>query len=215
MAILVPSRIVYFDFDKTLFDTSKLINELIFPRLATEVKLPLPAVQDWGKLFRHTLPKATAFSPEAFAEWLSHQIAVDEEQVTACFYQPDVFEAAVFPETRSVLQQLSQRFILGIFSEGVEKWQQTKIEKSKLKEFFEQENSIISQNKLDAETKAKLKPNSVVVDDNFVVVADIAQTPNLTPIWLQRKVPTEAPQQPTVTTIRSLTELVSLLDDGR
>ncbi len=206
---LMTRPIILFDVDKTLFDTSSFMQRS-YDTLAKQLEITRDALDQIKQQYDAQLNKYSDFDPWDFLGFVEDAKGGDYDQMLTTFFDGDHFEASVFPETFSVLQQLKPKFTLGIYSEAVIKWQHKKLELSGLKKYFEEENTYIFRRKIKPESLDQLPPEAVIVDDNTrEVIPTLVADQRFRPIWINRVNATSFPE---VETISTLAELPALLE---
>lgn len=99
-------------------------------------------------------------------------------------------EYELYEEVEEVLSKLSEFVTLGIFSEGNYEFQKTKLEKTKLKNYFKESDTHIVGDKLRDLRRIldKYKKKKVFfVDDKLTILRDAKKIlPSIFTIWLKR-----------------------------
>lgn len=196
---------VYFDIDKTLIDTHKMLENIqhsVEKSGVTSEVFELVISQ-----YFLSLQSKTFFNPEELTQKLHQASGVDEQVLAAAFWVPDNFSTALFPEALTVITYLSSKVALGIFSQGVPYWQRKKLELAGLSEFFQEDLKIIEENKLSEEAINRISSNGWVIDDKRVVVEHLRAARNdITALLIDRSDDTKKEG-----TIHSLNDVVSIL----
>lgn len=198
--------LIYFDIDKTLIDTKKML-ELVRTSVAV-VGVPAELFTETVNQYIQSLDSKTYFDPEHLIRRLvSSADSVEENLVRQAFWQQSNFSQALFPEVIQVLNTLQPVTELGVFSQGVRYWQEQKLELSTVTSFFPSHSRVISLDKLSQHSLAQLQPNSWVVDDKVEVVEQLRKVrPDLTVLQVRRD------QHPAVSgVVASLSEVVEQL----
>jgi beta-phosphoglucomutase-like phosphatase (HAD superfamily) len=212
--------LVLFDLDNTLFDVHALFEKQIKPLLAKlSAKSPQEvevAVQEYFQ----GLPEETHFQLKSFEAQVAAKLGIDPSELAAKLAEPNIYQVSLFPEVIAVLTKFRELgWTLGIFSQGDENWQGTKIEKSGLNVFFEQKNVYISAAKIAPEFAAKLPPRAVVVDDKLKVLEFLntvqSDKREYLLIWVTRQPDRDVLQPPYVQAVTSLDQVRGLIEASK
>lgn len=201
------SNLILFDIDKTLIDSHKLANEMFKPALSQHLQLDHQEFLKTAQEYWDQLEVSTDFNPEEFILFLVERYGGDPQALLNVIFAPELYRQCVYPDVMPVLNKLSTTYVLGIFSQGNEVYQQQKLELSGLKPYFKDDFIFILHRKLDAHTLEKL-PEAVIVDDKPEVVQTLSNFPQFLPIWINR---IDASRVPGTATIHSLNELETVL----
>jgi len=178
--------VILFDIDNTLLDTKAFVKR-VFAHMQTvlEAEHAISA----GELSRlkdeyyHGLQASTDFSPEDFVSFLSEEGPVVlgselQEKLIAFFYEKNTLEQHLFSDVTRNLQRLSVGNTLGIFSQGIEKYQSKKIDNSGLMNYFDTKYRFVYKRKetpeVLSEIKSKIHGDFSVIDDKFSAVSALA-----------------------------------------
>lgn len=180
------ASLVYFDIDNTLIDTGKLMENCKLSLL--RVGIPPALFESVSTEYSATLESRTDFNPDHFLNYLLKRVeGYDSQALLNAFWRKENFSEALYPESRQVLSDLSFNTRVGIFSQGVQLWQEKKLELSGVSTFFLPENQIIARRKLTHEATIKLKSGSIVVDDKQEVVEYLrSNVPEITVLHINR-----------------------------
>lgn len=118
---------------------------------------------------------------------------------TASFKQSGLSEHKIYAEVMQVLDSLNSFAILGIFSKGEDKFQKTKLEKTKMLKFFKEENIHIFDDK-DAnliQVLEKYRNSKLFLVDDKLDILYFAKKhmPRIITVWVKRG-PYAAAQEP-------------------
>lgn len=195
---------VYFDLDRTLFDTVKSGQN--YRAALEEIGIGTEEYEQIYSNYKSTLKSSTDFDPKKLLDLLAENFNINPEKLAQSFWKKDNF--VLFPETMETLKKLSQNNDLRLFSEGNKKWQEGKIEKTEIGEFFDLEKSLIEKRKLSSEIVAEIAQGAIVIDDKKEVIEQLAtQRPDLSLVWINRNNEEELTGQ-NIRTIRKLGELL-------
>jgi len=200
-------EIILFDIDYTLLDTS--VSKRYYREKIS--KLANVSIDDFILVEQEYKKKDSGFTdfhPDDYIEHVCKFYNLNEKSVRELFFSDDNFKDALYDDVVPTLKTLSDKFNLGIFSEGFEDFQLTKLHKSGIMNFFEKDLTFIFRRKLEESSLALLPYNCFVVDDNPSVVEALAKTDNFKTFWLNRK---SNEKDLVCTTIHGLKELNSLI----
>ncbi|HYD34698.1 MAG TPA: HAD hydrolase-like protein [Vitreimonas sp.] len=203
--------VILFDIDRTLFDTPYWAGELVNPAIAELLNVKVEELLVVKNQYTDQLVKNTDFNPVDYLTHLSKVYARSIEELAQVFYQPAYFQQAVYADVLPTLLVLRSQYQLGIFSEGDLDFQQTKLELSGLKSFFEPELHFIERRKEVPQVLQRLQPGWVIVEDKPEVITTLETQTQTLPIWINREAETEFTPQRQMTTLTELPELASQL----
>ena len=200
-------EIILFDIDYTLLDTS--VSKRYYREKIS--KLANVSIDDFILVEQEYKKKDSGFTdfhPNDYIEHVCKFYNLNEKSVRELFFSDDNFKDALYDDVVPTLKTLSDKFNLGIFSEGFEDFQLTKLHKSGIMNFFEKDLTFIFRRKLEESSLALLPYNCFVVDDNPSVVEALAKTDKFKTFWLNRK---SNEKDLVCTTIHGLNSLKSLI----
>jgi len=201
--------VILFDVDHTLFDTATWFKEFLTPALADFLDTDSERIGEITQQYQATLEKHTDFHPADFIQWLGEDFEADTTTLNKIFFQPKYFQRSVFPDALACIQILKEKYTLGIFSEARKEWQLQKLELSGLLSHFDPDQIHIFRRKCDADSLEQL-PVSTIIDDKLEVVAALAQTDTIEPVWLNRR---DQTSDESISTIHSLDEFPELMEN--
>src|SRR3990167_9237571 len=182
-------QILLFDIDGTLFDAEK------FGKLTREEFLRILNIDE------ENLMRTIA----DYYSSLEASTDINPKLLDKLFWEEDKhYQESLFPETLSVLQQLSEKKTLGIFSQGLEDFQLHKLEASGIRDFFNKAFIFVRRRKSLEDATGDLPKGATVIDNNHQVVLKFSPVVNT--IWINRKSQDSDPQ---IKTIHSLEELIT------
>ncbi len=183
-------KIILFDIDKTLLDTEKMSamrNEIVLKILKTTDTGKMQSVKDD---YRATLENEREYVPEDYIKLLSDRFNFKNIQpLLDAYYGKEssyAYEDAVFLETKIVLNKLKNKFRLGIFSEGTEKFQKHKFKSMNLNKYFDKDLIFIFDAKDTMEVINRLPKSAIVVDDKESI-CNFLHKGGVKCIWLNKK----------------------------
>lgn len=204
--------IVLFDIDKTLFNGKVYIEQGLFPALEKEMGLNKTTLQQILDEYIKSLPKRTAFDPEAWIDLICQKTQADRAALAAIIYRTELFSASLFPEVKPIIDELSIDYVLGIFSEGVINWQRKKFDNMGIKYYFEQDLLFFSTDKTSDQFLETLPPQVIIVDDNLEMITKAQTREGIHVVWLNRD--GEIADLP-IRQIRDLTQLPATIEKIR
>ena len=133
-------------------------------------------------------------------------------QLETALFDVEIYQRAIFPEVIKILSYLSANYTLGIFSQGVKRWQEFKLLSTGLIANFSSNHIFIDLQKIDSDyLRDWLPEGAVIIDDKKEVIdALLAAGRNFRPIWINRN---SEEKHGSVETIHTLDELPALLSD--
>lgn len=206
----MEKQLILFDFDKTLFNIKSYFADQLFPAAERELKMSGNVLENISKDYRETLTRSTQFDPEGWLEVAKRHGQFDVESFRELMTRPEFFQRAVFPEVFPSLTQLSQTYVLGIYSEANYNWQMKKLELSGLINYFDQKYISISNDKTSDEVIADLPVGAIVIDDKLEVIAALKRREEVHPIWINRR---GLQGLTNVHEIRDLTQLARVVEE--
>jgi len=199
--------IILFDIDLTLYD-SLHFRQLYPPLMAQALGISLDELRETQTGYLNTLEKSTDFLPEEYLQHIAETHSFPYQKLHDIYYDPGLFKASLYPDTVPALTRLKPDFNLGIFSEGYRNFQITKLKYSGIYDFFDPEYIFIHRRKTDPETLSSLPDNSLIIDDNPVIISLLLINLPIKPIWINRK---NNLKNPDIITISSLNDIFNIL----
>lgn len=203
-------KIIFFDIDGTLFDVSLFIN-LLHQKLIDRFGLTSQDISKLKILYDEVKKENGYFLPSSFfSKITNHFPSVDEKGIEEIFQSIDLFEKSVYKDT-SVVKNLADLAIIGIFSQGEENFQKSKI--AFLNALLNRDNVYIFPNKINQMKQAFNKYTGYeifLVDDNLNVLTKAEDAyPNVYVILIDRN--DRFGDNKGVTKIKDLNELKSII----
>ena len=195
--------VILFDIDRTVLDT-ETSGKKYKQKLAECCRVGKKDIEEQVQKYRLSLRSSTDFDPNELLKEIGERYQVSRDNLEQVLFNRDNF--VLFAESDSVLKAVSERFILGTFSEGAEAWQKKKLELTGINEFFDTEYMIIKRRKMNPESIKEIPFGAMVVDDKKTVIGTLKQLrPDLKLVWINRD---SSDRIDGVRNIKSLTELV-------
>jgi FMN phosphatase YigB (HAD superfamily) len=203
------SSVIYFDIDFTLFNTNKMRYSYILPAFQELLETDADSIEKAGNEYRASLEKSTDFTPQAYTAFLADYFKKDAASLFAVFSQSATFENSLYAETKTELDfWKSNGFRLGIYSEGLQDFQEAKLRLSGILPYFDAQLILIARRKLLPEIVEKLESDAYVVDDNVEVI-DGLQGTRVFSVWLNRTDTTLHIKSPTIFSLLGLREVIA------
>ncbi len=178
--------VILFDIDNTLLDTKGFVKQVFGQvQLLLEREMSI-SVDEFFRLkdaYYQTMLVSTDFSPEDFILFISDEGPGGmsrelQEKLIAFFYEKNTLGTYLFSDVTRNLERLSVGNTLGIFSQGVEKYQSKKIENSGIIRYFDTKYTFINKRKETPESIgeiiSKIPGDFCVIDDKFSAVSALA-----------------------------------------
>lgn len=196
-------KTILFDIDGTLFDSHKfgsLIREEFVKILGIDEEELIRANADYYS----KLESSTDFLPRDITSFISERFNASEEDLNRVFWENDrIYKESLYPETIGVLKELSEKNILGIFSQGDEELQARKLNACDISQFFDRSKLFVYKRKLLDEVLGALPKDALFVDDKHDVVTTLAKARDV--VWINRR---NEEVDPLIRTVHSLDELL-------
>lgn len=185
----MKSKIIYFDFDRTLLDTDALKIEQA-NRISRIANITVDQVNEGMKLYIEAIIDHFEFTPEGYAVFLEELYGVNPSDILKIYITDSNYIADfLFPEVLEVLKCLKERgHELGIFSAASPGHQRLKIERTGVFEYIEKHLIIIDPKKMGIDSLEKLPDEVTVIDDDCEIIRKLSKyMPRFNPIWCNRK----------------------------
>ena len=185
-------KLVLLDIDHTLFN-SQTYKETAFSRIADFL------AKDWKKqdieqncytMCNNQIRKLGFFDPEAFADMVASYYGrqQDKQHVLSLLLDASLFEEHAYKEVVAVVTALSKIAEVGIYSQGLTKFQERKI--ASFRHLFTEKHVYISQDKKQemARIFANYKEYAIFFVDDILPILALASTIDSTifTIWIRR-----------------------------
>lgn len=200
---------ILFDWDDTLFSKQKFIKNLC-ENLGKECDSNAQKIEDIEKEYVNSLNKSGDFRMEGFLNYLENKVNNKFKLEHFISNKLEIYSRSLFEDTVSVLSELRNNFDIGIYSQGYEDFQKTKIESSGIKKFFDDHLIYIDKDKLNPAFIQQLPTGATIIDDKKEVIEELKTSNRFNLIWINRK---NEENIEGVKTIRSLKEVVSLISE--
>lgn len=182
--------IVFFDIDYTLFDTARF-REKLFGMLAADLHMSVvDIIAKHQEVIDILIEKKGFFDPTTYANIFSVAIGKEKEsgKILAAILKDEIFLDNYYKEIMGVLEELSGRVNIGIFSKGETSFQRKKLHG--IKHFFKDHNIHITVDKhktLPEFTSSHKGKTIYFVDDALDVLHTAKLLSNdITVIWVKR-----------------------------
>lgn len=202
----MADRVVLFDFDGTLLNTGYLTHELLWSALATAAQTEQSSIEEVYQAYKQTLTSNVEFDPSVFLQLVADQTHAPLQLLTDHFYQPEYYQQAVYPETRAVVEQVKQKYPVGVFTQGVPTWQKRKLDLAELTPLFEPALTFIASRKTTPQFLSKLPKPCIIIDDNLEIITTLQYQPDIAPIFLDRSGQSTDPNH-----LHSLTDVLAMI----
>ncbi len=196
-------NLVLFDIDGVLFDPErfgKLLRSRFIKILGISEEELISANADYYS----KLSERTDFDPREMTAYLSDRYGKDVATLDHVFWEEDIYQDSLFPETREVLEKLKGQKTLGIFSQGNEELQNRKLDAGKIRKYFYPEYTFILRRKLSDDSIELLPREATFIDNKHDVIEALQKFVDV--IWINRK---SEESDPAIKTIHSLHELIT------
>lgn len=200
---------VLFDVDDTLFNKVKF-KENFNNGLANSCNEPVERIDRMMSEYIGGLKNSDDFKPNEFIQYLGEMTGKRECFENFKIDNPEIYTNSLFNETLVTLSELKKIYgVLGVFSQGFVDFQNTKIDKSGIRKFFDEKFIYIGRDKLDPEFIKTIPEGSIIIDDKKSVVEKLNSLNRFKVIWINRKTDEKMDGVPT---IKSLEELFTLFE---
>lgn len=181
----MDKKIILFDIDRTIFDT-EMSGKKIKEVLAGVTKKSIEEIEKIDQDYKVTLESTTDFDFDYFLKLIADKTGIDLEILDQAVFKSQNF--VLYPETKEVLGRLlASGHSLGIYSEGVSKWQTEKIKLTSISDYFDIGLIFIEKRKLSLESINKIPKGSIVIDDRKEVLETLKQhRSDLMLVWINR-----------------------------
>ena len=201
---LMNKKIILFDWDDTLFNKAEYKKKLR-GNLAKICEVSEEEIFEFEQKYFDNLVRSGDFEINDFVKSFGQKFGKKIKLENFDSDKLGIYSKALFPDSISTLNNLKNKFKLGIYSQGFIDLQKIKIESSGIKNYFDEQLIYINRNKLDPEFIKKLPEEVIVVDDKKEVIETLKKIGKFKLIWINRN-NDEAIEG--VTTIKNLNELV-------
>ena len=200
--------IVLFDFDRTLFDTAHYgdaLTEVLAELLRTNKVTLRKVMTDYVS----SLASDLEFDPDNYTKFLCDKFSFENQEILlSVFYGEGYkhwYKDYIFPEAYELINNLKNKYNLGLYSEGTQKFQNYKIESSGILKYFDIDLIFILDNKSTPVSLAKIPSSSVIIDDKKSVCQYLFEN-GMKCFWLNKKGEPDSKDFPTVHTLLEVME---------
>ena len=165
-------KIVFFDIDRTLFDSSRFLTHF-FEELSKNFKIGETS-EDFKRIYEETKNEAGYFVPETCIRKISETFpSIPKENLERIFWNGSLFEKCLYPDALSI--NFLKNAEIGIFSKGDYAFQMKKLDF--IKDILDRHNIYIFPNKLEHinELISSYKDYEVYFVDNDIDVLKAVQ----------------------------------------
>lgn len=207
----MSKKIILFDIDKTIFNTELMSEEINFNLNRVLKNSDLDKFLSAKTKYKKDLKNEREFVPEDFISVLSFDFNFkDPKLLLKVFYSKRysyIYKQSVFRETLKVIDNLKNRYRLGVFSEGTAKFQNHKFNSLGLNEYFDKDLIFIVDAKDTKEVIDRLPKDVVIVDDKERI-CDFLFENNIDCVWLNRKDERKSDKYKTIHTLLELPDVL-------
>lgn len=210
--------IILFDIDYTLINTSRL-RELIETVNCSLLRIDPNHYRELAGEYAAGLKSSIKFSPRNYLRFLDNKLKRPlplTDLLANYFSSPILYRQALYLDTIAVLKQLSPKFSLGIFSEGVKEFQIAKIDQSGIVQYLDPSLIFIYPDKTSKASALCRKIGSFfLVDDNPRHLVKYLEIKAIDKVLVTRGVKYSSYTEPLsleIKQISNLAELPALID---
>ncbi|MEI8067384.1 MAG: HAD family hydrolase [Candidatus Shapirobacteria bacterium] len=205
----MEEKLILFDWDDTLFSKEKFIKNLSH-NLADVYGVCDEEMLETKKVYIDSLDRSGDFRIDDFVTYLEQKFdkKIDLNDFTSDRF--GIYSKSLFPETIPVLNHLKEEFKLGVYSQGFDDFQKTKIESSGTEKFFDKNSVYIDRNKLHSDFIKKIPDGVTIIDDKRKVVEELKTHGRFNIIWINRITNEEINGIKTIRNLNELTDLVKI-----
>lgn len=203
-------QIILFDIDYTLFDSDKIKGNI--EKITCEFfKIQRKVYDEVYIRYKASLQSSTDFNPESYCKFLTKKFKKESNGLLESFYTTgEVYKNTLYSDTSEDLKELSKNYKLGIFSEGISRYQISKLKFCNLLPYFEKRCLYFFRRKMTGNSIKKLPVKSIVVDDKKEVVETLIDN-GFAAIWLNRKNLINVRNIPEISSLEQLPEFLKIL----
>lgn len=195
-------ELILFDIDGTLFNP-EVFGKEIRARFCEILNVEEDALMRANADYYAGLETTTDFNPHDIAAFLAGRFNADSSLLDKVFWDEDeIYKKSLFEETEEILEKLSSKATLGIYSQGFEELQKRKLAASGIDKYFDKNYMFFERRKMSDDAISLLPREATVIEDKHDVVAKIA--PYVSAIWLNRRTADPDPQFRTIHNLREL-----------
>lgn len=183
----MSKRILLFDIDRTIFDTQKWI-DITEKEIIKTLNFDINRKDISINFYLKSLVNDRKFNPEKYSEFLNKKFNIKMEVALNIVYGQSYgkfYSGSIYPETFEVIEKLKDKFTLGIYSEGTDKFQNHKFRSMGISKYFDKDLIFIVSAKDTLEVVSKLPKEAIVVDDKERICEFLTEN-NIKAIWLNK-----------------------------
>ncbi len=161
----MTGKFIYFDIDQTLID-SELMDEIIVKKFSQILNASESEIREMNNIYNSGLPSYHSFNFEDHCELFAQKFHGDIAKLLQVYFSDEIYLKCLPAETLMALDYLSEKYTLGIFSEGYRKFQELKLQNTGLMKYFRNENVLIFPIKTVEAALSQMQNMSILVDDS-------------------------------------------------
>jgi len=197
-------KTILFDIDKTLLNTEVLV-ETINKRLANILNTEENNIKHMHHKYRRSLGSNIEYDPKDFVKFIidSTSNGSQKKLINIYYGKDNIYEKCLFKEVDAVLKQLKKNHTLGVFSEGIAKFQNHKFKSLGIERFLEKDRVFITSKKTTDSYLKRIPKDAIIVDDKLEIV-ELLDKKGFKVIWINRKSKDRHPKIPTIHNLKDL-----------
>lgn len=208
----MKGKIILFDIDGTLFDSSSFIKDF-YENISAKFNLGSDDIATIQKFSEENKKQNGYFLPGIFLDKIAHNFpSIDLGLLNKIFWNIDLFEENMYKDT-SLVRDLSKVAVIGIFSKGDSDFQKQKI--TFFGDFLDNDNIYIFPDKLSKINEVLGQYNNFQVylidNENDVLTRAKDLFPDIYAILIDRK--NDKKETEKILKIKSLNDLKSIIYD--
>lgn len=209
----MPLPILLFDIDKTLFDTAS------FKKDVDQIVMQICGItkEHYAEIeheYFSALRNPHDFNPREFCKHIAQRTGKLAKDIQRPYFaESDLYTQHLFSDVLPTLSALQDKYQLGIFSEGLQRFQKTKLMHTSIHRFFRDTLVFISRRKSTQKSLAQLPREATIIDDNLRFIELLQNTGTFHPILLNRKTQEKHATVPTIHTLTDMLEKRVTVDE--
>lgn len=184
----MTKQILLFDIDKTIWDSDKVIG-FVRNKISIVSKISPEELSKVREKYIESLPNSIYFNPDDYIDLICKTFNFNNKKLLTDIYYGDknkhIYSDCVYPGVFEVIEKLKDKFTFGIYSEGIDKFQNHKFKSMGISEYFDPDLIFIVPSKDTPEVVSKLPKGAIVVDDKERICEFLTNN-GLMAIWLNR-----------------------------
>lgn len=199
----MDKKIILFDIDRTLFDVDSF-EEMVYQKIGEATGLKKEMINNMRIEFRS---KLAGYNVNDLIDYITQKSNTNLDFLKESLENKNTYGKYIFSEVKNVLNNLSGKNKLGLFSNGNYNYQTKKI--SSIINFFEKDLFFITDGKLEDDFVKKIPNETIIVEDDKKITKDLRDLNRFNILWLNRNQDKEKIEG--VKEIKDLTELEKLI----